>query len=98
MTKTVDRHIRIQPRHWKRIQDVARERGVPANQTLVDLALEALDSRQWPRAGLEILLLRSCMFTAQAVARDMIAAGRENEVKQIEKSISTVAPQLPSDL
>ena len=43
-------------------------------------------------------MLRSCVFSAQVIARDMIAAGREHEVKQIEKSISTIVPQLPSNL
>ena len=75
-----------------------KERGIAANQLLVELALEALDRREWPRTGLEILMLRSCVFSAQVVARDMIAAGREHEVKEIEKSISTIAPKLPMDL
>lgn len=98
MAKSVDRHIRMQPQHWERIEAAAQERGVAANQLLVDLALEALDRQEWPRSPLEILMLRSCMFTAQVMARDMIANGREDELKQIEKSISTIAPPLPSDL
>ena len=98
MAKTVDRHIRMQPQHWERIDAAAQERGMAANQLLVELALEALDRREWPRTGLEILMLRSCVFSAQVIARDMIAAGREHEVKQIEKSISTIVPQLPSNL
>ena len=98
MTKTVDRHIRMRPQHWERIDAAARERGIAANQLLIELALEALDRREWPRTGLEILMLRSCVFSAQVIARDMIAAGREKEVKEIEKSISTIAPQLPLEL
>ena len=60
--------------------------------------MEALDGREWPRTDLEILMLRSCVFTAQAIARDMIAGGRENEIKDIERAISTVAPGQPGDL
>lgn len=60
--------------------------------------MEALDRREWPQTDLEILLLRSCLFTAQAVARDMIAAGREDEIKEIQQAISTVAPAVQKDL
>ena len=60
--------------------------------------MEALDRREWPRTDLEILMLRSCVCTAQAIARDMIAAGRENEIKEIERAISTVAPCQPENL
>ena len=40
-------------------------------------------------------LLRSAMFAAQAIIRDMEAAGREVEIEQISKNISEVAPELP---
>ena len=39
MAKTVDRHIRMQPQHWERIDAAAQERGMAANQLLVELAL-----------------------------------------------------------
>ena len=35
------------------------------------------------------------MFTAQAKARDMIAAGREEEIYEIRKLTSEIAPDLP---
>ncbi len=43
----------------------------------------------------EIHLLRSSMFTAQAIIRDMEKAGREEEIEQISRNISEVAPDLP---
>ena len=43
-------------------------------------------------------MVRSCLFVSQAVARDMIAAGREKEVKEIQQAIDTVAPPLPANL
>ena len=39
--------------------------------------MEALERREWPRTEAEIHLLRSAMFAAQAIIRDMEAAGRE---------------------
>ena len=98
MAKTRNRHIRIEPEQWNRIEAAASERRITANQLVVELALEALDRREWPRTDLEILMLRSCVFTAQAIARDMIAAGHENKIKEIERTISTVAPAQPENL
>ena len=57
--------------------------------------MEALERREWPRTEAEIHLLRSAMFAAQAIIRDMEAAGREVEIEQISKNISEVAPELP---
>ena len=37
------------------------------------------------------------MFTAQAMARDMQAAGRGDEIAEIARNISKVAPELPPD-
>ena len=36
------------------------------------------------------------MFTAQAIIRDMEKAGRKEEIQQISRTISEVAPELPS--
>ncbi len=38
------------------------------------------------------------MFTAQAIIRDMEKAGREEEIEQISRNISEVAPELPEKL
>jgi len=62
---------------------------------VIDVALEALDRREWPRTEAEIHLLRSSMFTAQAIVRDMEKAGRHDEIEAISRTISQVAPELP---
>ena len=97
MVQTVQKNIRVTPEQWERIEKAADERGISANQLLVELAMEALDRREWPRTDAEIHLLRSAMFTAQAIARDMQAAGRGDEVAEIARNISKVAPELPPD-
>ena len=98
MAKTLQKNIRITSEQWDRIETAATERGVTANQLLVELAVEALDRREWPRTELEIRMLRSSMFAAQAIARDMIVAGREDEVEAIRQDISQIAPELPSEM
>ena len=95
MVQTLQKNIRVTPEQWERIEHAADERGVSANQLLLDLAIEALDRRQWPRTEAEIHLLRSAMFTAQAIARDMQAAGRGDAIAEIARNISKIAPELP---
>ncbi len=97
MAQTLQKNIRATPGQWKRIEKEAEERGISANQLVVELAMEALDHREWPRTEHEIQLLRSAMFAAQAIARDMERAGRGDEVEEISRNISQVAPELPDD-
>ena len=97
MVQTLQKNIRVTPEQWQRIEKAADERGTSANQLLLELAIEALDRRQWPRTEAEIHLLRSAMFTAQAIARDMTAAGRGDEIAEIARNISRIAPELPPD-
>ena len=97
MVQTVQKNIRVTPEQWQRIEQAADERAISANQLLVELAIEALDRREWPRTEAEIYLLRSAMFTAQAMARDMEAAGRDDEIEEIARNISQVAPELPPE-
>ena len=40
----------------------------------------------------EIRVARASLFAAQAIARDLIAAGREKEVQEIRGFISTIVP------
>ena len=94
MAKTIGRHIRIGEDHWRRIEALAETHNTSPNQLLVELAVEALDRREWPRTELEVQLLRSAMFAAQALARTMIADGRSEEVEQIRRSISEITPDL----
>lgn len=62
---------------------------------MIPAALEEIGGRERPRTEAEIHLLRSAMFTAQAVIRDMEKVGREEEIEQISQSISQVTPELP---
>ena len=98
MARTLQKNIRVMPEQWKRIENAAEERDVSANRLVVDLAMEALDRREWPRTEHEIRLLRSCMFTAQAIARDMISTGRRDEIEVIRQEISKIVPDLQDNL
>ena len=78
MANTLNKHIRVDEDDWKRIEEEARKRGVSPNRLVIASTLEAIDSPRWPRTEAEIYLLRSAMFAAQAIARDMAAAGRSS--------------------
>ena len=94
MAKTLSKTVRVTATQWNLLETEARKRNESPNHLLVGLAMEALDRRKWPRTELEIQLLRSTLFTAQATARNMIAKGRENEVEEIRREISMIAPDL----
>ena len=46
---------------------------------------------------MQVQVARSSLFTAQVVARDMIAAGREKEIEEIRKFISSIVPDLKAE-
>ena len=81
-------HVRAVGAH----RNAARERGVSPNQLVIDLAIEALDRRAWPGTTTEIAVARASLFAAQAIARDLIADGRNKDVQEIREFISTVVP------
>ena len=95
MAKTLSKTVRLTEAQWNRVENAARKRSQSPNHLLVQLAMEALDSHEWPRTELEIHLLRSSLFTAQAMARYMIANGRKEEIEDIRHEISRIAPALP---
>ena len=95
MARTMSKTVRVTDEQWKRIETAVGNTRQSPNHVLVQLAMEALDRREWPRSELEIRLLRSTLFTAEATARKMIAEGREDEVEEIRQEISRIAPQLP---
>ncbi len=97
MMKTLQKNIRVTPKQWDRIENAARERDVSANRLVVELAMEALNRREWPRTQAEIRVARASLFAAQVLARDLIAAGREDEVEEIRRDISMIAPDLPDE-
>ena len=61
----------------------------------MELAIEALERREWPGTEAEIRVARASLFAAQAIARDLIAAGRGKEVEEIRDFISTIVPDFP---
>lgn len=98
MGNTINKHIRVDQDLWLRIEKAAQERGISPSRLMISATLEAIEGREWPRTEAEIHLLRSAMFTAQAIIRDMERDGREEEIQQISKNISEVAPELPGNL
>ncbi len=95
---TVDKHIRVLPEQWERVERAAQGSILTANQLVIELAMEVLDRREWPRTETETRVARASLFTAQAIARDLIAAGREHEVQEIRDFISTIVPNPDSSL
>ena len=95
MAQTAQKNIRFTPEQCKRIENEAQKRNITPNRLVVELTIEAMERKEWPRTKAEIHLLRSAMFTAQAIIRDMEKAGHEEEIKQISRTISEVAPELP---
>ena len=95
MVQTIQKNIRVTSEQWKRIENEAEKREMSPNRLVVELVKEALERREWPRTEAEIHLLRSAMFTAQAIIRDMERDEREEENAQISRNISQVAPELP---
>ena len=94
MAQTTQKNIRFTSEQWKRVEKEAEKHDKSPNQFVVELVMEALERRDWPRTEAEIHLLRSAMFTAQAIIRDMEKKGREKEIEQISRNISEVAPEL----
>ncbi|MYA95653.1 MAG: hypothetical protein F4X91_04500 [Nitrospinae bacterium] len=93
MAQTAEKNIRVTPEQWKRIEKEAERREKSPNRLVVELAMEALERREWPRTEAEIHLLRSAMFAAQAIVRDMERAGWEEAIAKISRNISEGAPE-----
>ena len=96
MTKSPDdslhKHIRVSREQWERIERAAEGNPQSPNQVLVELAMEALDRRKWPATDTEMRVARASLFAAQALARGLIADGREGDIEEIRDFISTIVP------
>ena len=92
---TIDNHIRVLPQQWERIERASQRTALTANQLVVELAIEALDRREWPGTKAEIHVTRASLFTAQAIARDLVATGCEDEVEEIRDYILTIVSDVP---
>ena len=93
MAETLTRTIRVTPEQWERLEKIAKDRDVSANRLVVELVMDALDRREWPRTELDIQVAKAALFTAQVLRRDLIADGREDEVEEILRFISTLVPE-----
>ena len=96
MAQSLQKNIRGTAEQWERIETAASERDISPNRIVVELAIEALERNEWPATETEVHVARASLFTAQVLARDLIANGRENEVQQIRDFISTIVPDLPA--
>ena len=96
MVQTVQKNIRVTPEQWERIEKAADERGISANQLLVELAMEALDGRQWPRTEANPSpALRNVHRTGHGARH---GGGRTRRRDRRNRAhISKIAPELPPD-
>ena len=92
MSGTISKHIRIDEELWKRLETVAGESDTTANRLLAELAERWLETREWPQSEVQVQVARASIFTAQAIALDLIAAGRQKRVDQLLKRAATIVP------
>lgn len=92
MARTVNKHIRIDEELWQRLEEAAGELGTTANRLLAELAARWLEDSAWPRTDAGVQIARASLFAAQAIAHDMIAAGRGQEIDEIRRYIATIVP------
>ncbi len=64
MAETLTRTIRVTPEQWARIEKTAKDRDISANRLVVELVMEALDRREWPRTQLDIQVAKAALFAA----------------------------------
>lgn len=93
MAETFTRTIRVTTEQWEQIEKIAKEREVSPNRLVVELAMEALDRREWPRTELDVQVAKAALFAAQVLRRDLVAAGRNDEVEEILQFIATLLPE-----
>ena len=95
--KILKKSLRVRPGQWEMIEQAAEGTALTANQLVIELAIEALERRRMFSPEAEIRVARTSLFTAQAIARDLIASGREKEVGEIRDFISTIVPDFGKD-
>ena len=93
MAETITRTIRVTPEQWEQIEKIAKDREISANRLVVELAMEALDRREWPRTELDIQVAKAALFAAQVLRRDLIADGRTDEPDGILQFVSSLVPE-----
>ena len=94
--KTLKKTLRVQPEQWELIEQAAKGTRSTANQLVMELAMESLERRRMFSPEAEIRVARASLFAAQAIARDLIAAGKEKDIQEIRDFISTIVPDVSS--
>ena len=94
MTRTINKHVRVDEEHWRRIEDAASRRGLSPSRLLVETTLPAIDGPEWPRTHAEVQVARASLFAAKAIARDMVNAGRKEEVQETLQGASAIVPDI----
>ena len=92
MPGTISKHIRIDEELWKRLETAAGEIDTTANRLLAELAERWLETREWPQSEVQVQVARASIFTAQAIALDLIAAGRQKRVDRLLEHAASVVP------
>ena len=59
---------------------------------LAELAKRWLETREWPQLEVQVRVARASLFTAQAIALDMIAAERKKQVDQVLDYVAIIVP------
>ena len=91
----LEKRVRVTSGQWDRLEQAAQGTSLTANQLTVELAIEALDRREWPATEAEIRMYRASLFTAQVLARELVDTGGEEKLAEIRRHVSQMAPDLP---
>ena len=97
MPGTISKHIRIDEKLRKRLEAAAGDEGFTANRLLAELAERWLETREWPQSEVQVRVARASLFAAQAIALDMIAAGRKTAVDRILEHVATIVPGVAAE-
>ena len=90
--KTAKKNIRVHTEQWERIERAAVGTELTVNQLVMALTLKVRDRRERPQTEAETRVARASLFAVQAIARRLIADGREQATQEIRDFISTIVP------
>ena len=82
---------RQHPRDLFDVHDLLTNEGIDDGLRTA-FVVYVVSQREWPDSETEIRVARASLFSAQALARGLIADGRENEIQEIRAFISTIVP------
>ena len=82
---------------WKRLETAAGEIDTTANRLLAALGERWLETRQRPQSEVQVQVARASIFTAQAIALDLIATGRQKRVDQLLEHAASIVSGVASE-